>query len=324
MKNTERTIYIYDVKVDKRAAHALVPSLTEIAAVWQAAFNAGTASHKREKGTVVYRIGDMSINDQEGIATLLLRRSDRATPDAAYSHMGTGDLRIAGKEDEEGGDTAAHIVLSLRPEQNTPHTYLAFVEGIPRIGHHYVQSVLNGIIRSACSADKSTFTYPHPTGARLRDGSPRRDSFVPTIELRGHMADDFIADLENGTISNIQLVKQENRTPLAGNEYLAEQTSTLKVAVDKHLPRPDRWNALVRAMTSRKENFQTGRIVFQDPSQKTHTIEIDLDTGTPEQQTYVKSFVVGPIEPPLAQSTSILLPCLIGPMVEKLIADRQV
>lgn len=107
------------------------------------------------------------------------------------------------------------------------------------------------------------------------------------------MADDFIADLENGTISNIQLVKQESKTPLAGNAYLAEETSTLKVKVDKQLPRPNRWTSLLNAMTSRKSDYQLGRIVFQDSFQKTHTVEIDLDTGTPEQQTYVKSFTIG-------------------------------
>lgn len=129
MKNTERTIYIYDIKVDKRAAHAYFPPLAEMAAVWLAAFNAGTASHLREKGAVVYRIGDIAIDDQQGLVKLLLRRGDKSTPDAVYSHMATGEMRIAGKEEQEGGDTAAHIVMSLRPEQNAPNTYLAFFRG---------------------------------------------------------------------------------------------------------------------------------------------------------------------------------------------------
>jgi hypothetical protein len=324
MKNAERTIYVYDIKVDKRAVHALPPALVEMANVWQAAFTAGTAIHKREKGSVVYRIGGMVVDDTAGTMSLLIRRADIAAPDAAYSNMDNGDLRIAKKTPVEGGDTAAHLTVSLRPERRDAHSYLAFLEGVPRIGHHYVQALLNGIIRASCSDDRQTFHYPHPSGAKHRDGSAQLKPFVPTIELRAHLADDFISDLENGTVSNIELIKQEGRTALGGNSYLEESSSILKIDVDKNLPRSGRLDSLIQAMSSKKKDFQVGRIRFQDTHKNSHTVEVDLDSGAIEQGKFIKNFTIAPIDPPLAQSTDVILARLIDPMIAKLLADRHI
>lgn len=323
MKNSERTIYLYDLKVEKRAVHAQVPPLVDICNVWEAAFNAEKATHFREKETVVYRIGDMQVDDAGDTVTLLIRRSDLSAPEAAYSRFDTGKLRIAKKTKKEGGDTAAHLVISLKSEKGAPGTYLALLEGIPHISHHFVQALLNRIIRSSCKADESTFTYSDPSGATTRNG-PKRHPFKPLVKLRGHIADDFGTDLENGTVSNIELVSAEEMAPLGGNKYLSEQKSILKVSVNKDLPKAGRLKSLIKAMVTRKENFETGRIIFKDPDNKSHTIEIDLNSGTPQQQLYVKNFVIPSINPLLAQSTDQILERLRDPMKARLTRDRNV
>ena len=76
LKTAERRIFCYDLIVRARAEHATKPPLRSICAAWMDMFNAKTCSYYREKGTVMYRIGDMDIDKASDIVTILLRRWD--------------------------------------------------------------------------------------------------------------------------------------------------------------------------------------------------------------------------------------------------------
>jgi len=124
LKRSERQVFAYDITVGARAQNAPPPPLQEIINAWQAMYNVGDCSHEREKGAVIYRIGDIDIDQQGQIARILIRRCDTNAANAVYSHRHTGVPRIAAKQADEGGDRAAHLVLSLAEQSGQPNHYL--------------------------------------------------------------------------------------------------------------------------------------------------------------------------------------------------------
>ena len=321
MKNNERYIYFYDLHVKKAAKHAHFPALSDVFAVWNDAFQAEKAKHIREKGSVVYRIGDLNYDSGENTLELLIRRSDVSAAEAAYGNIHSGKLRIATKAQDEGGDVAAHVVMSLKQERSKPNTYLVLIEGVPRVGHLAIQSLLNKLISERYSNDKSVFEYADPGGAR-KDGLPRMRPFTPTIELQGHLSDSFISDLENGSVYGIELMKHKKKTPLGGSAYLHEDTQILKLSVDKNLPSSERWSQILLPIQQKKTDYPQARIRFVDPDKKIRTVKVDLNTGTLSQQLYVKCYRQSGINPPLAQSSSSLVRHLSDPMLARLKSNR--
>ena len=326
MTSTERTVYVYDLVVGKRAAHAPIASLTDLAAVFMTQYNSGDCKHALNNGTLIYRIGDIAIDSQSGVLTLLIRRADQNAPEAAYSHIETGQLRFASKTDDEGGDTGAHLTISTIQEVNKPGTYLCMFEGVPGISHRPVKSLLNSIIRNACQCNPSLFEYEDPSGARTANGSPngapKRKTFVPHLDLRGHMSDDLIRELERGTVEGIELVKSQLTTQLGGDPYLVHDEFSLKVKA-VNIPATNRFSRIMTAM-QRQKSFKTGRITFKNEDGRVRSIVYNLDTGTPEQASYVKSFPVNGITPPLAQSSLAIAPQLTTAMTTELIRQRRI
>ena len=324
MKRTKRTVYYYDVVVGCRATHAQPPDLAELAELWRDFYQSQEAVLLREHGNIIYRVGDVEIDNNERVARLLIRKSDINAPDAAYSNVETGEIRFAPKRENEGGDTAAHLLISLTQEQGSPHVYLCMLEAMTGISHRHVQPLLNTLIRYACGQDSQRFTYPDPAGGRHRDGREKRHSFKPKIELRGHTSDDLARDIERGRVNNLELVADRAQAQFGGDQYLREDTYSLSVKVDRNLPTQNRLGRLIQAMCSRREHFGTGRIRFRDENEKMHTVAYDLQTGAPEQQMYIKSFVIDNINPPMALSSDSIVRHFSDEVERRLKRDRNI
>jgi hypothetical protein len=322
VKRTERQIFCYDLTVTARAKHAVPPPLSDIVGVWQAMYAAGECSHERDKGNVIYRIGDITVDNITQTVRILLRRCDIDAANAVYSHRTTGVPRVATRHVDEGGDRAAHLVVSLKHEKDKPTVYLCHLEGMPGISHRLVQAALNSIIKNAITSKKSTFNYPDPSGARLRSGDPKMHSFHPGIELIGHQSEALVQDIENGQLHNITLVDQRPQNQLGGNQYLIENEYNIRVKASPNIPSQNRMDALISAIQSRKVDYQKAKVRFTDPNGITRTIDYDIATGTPEQQIYVKSYIVSSINPPMDESSTNLVPFLTDAMQARLVSER--
>lgn len=321
MRRTERHIYAYDLVVGSRAQNAPPTPVRELIAAWQTMYDEGQCSHEREKGSVVYRIGDIDIDEQESIARILIRRCDTNAANAVYSHRQTGVPRVAEKEEDEGGDRAAHLVISMNEESASPGHYLCHLEGVPGLSHRLVQATLNAVLKDAIREDHAVFQYPDPNGARVRGGGRKMHSHYPIVELEGHVSQALVRDIEDGEISDVVLVASQPRNNLGGNRYLVEKEKTLRVTVDSGLPRRNRVDAMIAAFQA-KAGFQTAKVRFKDPSGQTRTIDYDIATGSPEQQNYIRSYVIDGINPPMDESCVTLSPFLADAMKAHVIAER--
>ena len=147
MRSTERYVSYHDLVVKNRAKHAPIPPIGRIVELWQKYGKDGALVHERDKGTLRYRIGDMNLNATKGLVVLLVRRAEKNAPNATFSDLETGVLRVA-EEEYEGGDSAAHVVLALGPHE--PNTYLCLIESVSGLSHRIVQGLLNDLVRQAC------------------------------------------------------------------------------------------------------------------------------------------------------------------------------
>jgi hypothetical protein len=321
MKQNERVVYFYDLLVKAKAVHAQIPSLNEIYNMWNSEYVNGGCILEREKGTVTYRIGEMKLEANDTLV-LLIRKCDQNAPDAAYSDVKTGGFRIAEKTPSEGGDTALHLIISLKVQSKRPDTYLCLMEGMNGISHRHIQPLLNNIVRKVCKDDKATFQYDDPAGVKDKEGKIRRTSFVPTVELKGHMSESFAKDLESGSVNGIELVKSLKKISVGGNAYLQEAENSLRIAVDKKIPSQGRLQSILDAITQKNKSYSTGRIRFTDKDGQGHTVNIDLDTGAVEQQLYIKSYREENIRPVMAYSSETIVGHFAKRLIAKLILER--
>jgi hypothetical protein len=322
LKRTERQIFCYDLIIAARAQHATPPSLQALYDAWKDMFDAGTCSHEREEGAVIYRIGDMDIDVGNGVARILLRRCDTNAANAVYSHRHTGTPRIVPQQPEEGGDRAAHLVISLRNEANKPSSYLCHLEGVPGLSHRLVQATLNAVLKKAIQAQKDLFVYPDPGGARLRNGNPKTTPFTPTLELIGHPSASLIQHLEDGRLHDVRLIDQRPHSRLGGNQFLVESEKQIKIKVDPNIPSQNRVQNIISAIQSKQADYQKAKIRFTDPNGISRTIDYDIATGTPEQQIYIQSYRVTGINPPMDESSERIVPALGNNMMARVLAER--
>lgn len=265
----------------------------------------------------------MSIDQHGRYATMLIRRADRNAPNATFSKLSDGSLRVARKEEDEGGDTAAHMILSLRASR--PGACLCIIEIAPGLSHRVVQALLNELIRQKCKGQGEesggrkkpvVFAYSHPSGAKRRE-----TPFQPHIELRGHLAEDLARDIDDGQLRQIELVKDRRSNPIGGDRYLLETEYKLIVKPKQDIPPQQKLQRLIRAFSSCRNDFDKARITFKDSNSRTHTVDINLESGTPEQQLYVRSTLIQNINPPLDQSCDKIQPHFAQKIAEIMISE---
>jgi hypothetical protein len=322
MRRTERRVYSYELKVEKRAKLAPYARLEDIVGAWTSLHGASDTVYERERGDVAYRIGDISIDAAARVVKLLIRRGDIHASNPFFHDRATGNTRAVVRSSTEDGERAAHLVISLDAETDLPNTYLCHLEGVSGISHRHVQAMLNALISRAKHADLANFDYPDPSGARHRDGRPRMLSSMPRVSLEGVPSATILNDLENGVLQGMTLVDRRPRNLVGGNQYLVEKEKYLVVTAAPNMPSSGRFQAVLAAARSQRANFQSMRLRFVDPAGQPRTVGYDIASGTPEQQLYVQSYLVANINPPMDDSSLSLVPFLTHEMVQRVVADR--
>lgn len=185
-----------------------------------------------------------------------------------------------------------------------------------------VQATLNAVLKQSISTERASFVYPDPGGARDRDGNPKTNKFIPSIEMVGHPSPALVNDIERGQLHDIILVDQRPQNQLGGNQYLVENERRLKVKAAPNIPSNGRVQSLIAAFQTRRADFQKAKVRFTDPDGISRTIDYDIATGTPEQQNYVRSYKVTGINPPMDESSVSLAPFLGAAMKTRVMAER--
>ena len=248
-----------------------------------------------EGGTITSVISDVKIDNVADTITLLIEISDTNALNTTYRDHKTRSGRHIEKDIAEGNGFSAHVVISTKPEKAHPNTYLCIVEVMPTVSVYRVQSILNSAIKTACSiSPNGIFTFLKPGGGK------KLATYVPHIVLSGHPSDQFLADIENGTINGLQLVESAGAAQLSQSSYLESKEAIVKFKVSKSIPIGQRITTFVSGLGAHSKKYPVTRISVQ-PERGGKSFHIDIETGTGNliSEAYTKCKRIGGINPPL-------------------------
>ena len=141
-----------------------------------------------------------------------------------------------------------------------------------------IQRVLNRLLFIASKKDKNLFLAPDPSGAVDSKGEPKQIFIRPHIELLGDPSDQFIHDVENGSLSNVEMVKISAVTPWDGNGYLNMDRETLRLMPTQSV---GAFRQVYDTICSvgKKRDFSQAKVVFTTSSKMQRSVTIDTSTG---------------------------------------------
>lgn len=236
MKNDERIIYFYDMVVSSRAEHANKPSMRQMLELLAAEHGAGRFRAAGDKaGHLWHFVGPISFDDANEIATVLIRASDKRSPEYGYSDTTSGALRLLSKTQHEGGDVAAHLVISLTPSE--PDTYIALLEGVSGVSNRNVLSAINRLLTDFYAENPRHFLFPDPGGAKDRAGNIKEHEFKPRFKMQGHISDKLIYGIENGSIGDVELRNNSLHSIVGNDPFITSKSFRLTLSVGPGIPK---------------------------------------------------------------------------------------
>lgn len=324
MQNDLRTFHVYDLEISARKDGASIPTMMEVLEVWRR-MHANRTVFPMLKGNKNLVIGDFHHDLQQNYITILIRLSDKLAPNSVYSDLDTGAFNEHLKVGNQGADYGCHVIVSTAPEAAQANVYTCCVEKVTGLPAGIVQRMLSMFLHFEYSANEKFYQYPAPGGGLKKDGSPRMDRCLPHIEMRGRPSDTLINDINNGTLSGISLVKAEQVAPIAGAPYLIKQTSELKLSIDQGNLPAQVFQGLQHALQQNSGEYGIAKVSYKIPnSKRVVTVELNAATGQPLNDLYIEAYDIGPIFPPLAQSSQNIVQRLITPAVAEFLQKRAV
>jgi len=324
MRNDRRQFYIYDLEVGARKVGAVIPTMDDLVPIFQRMKDT-SRTYPISADTATMLIGDIHIDAAQQFITLLVRVSDKTAPNSVTSDPAAGVFNVHAKGPNQGADFGCHVLISTAQEQGLANVYTCAIERVSGIPSSFVQRLLSKLLNYEYQDDAASFSYLHPGGGLTRQGLPRTDRCCPHIELRGRPSDTLIADINNGRITGISLVKTEPVGHLAGAAYLRKTESELRLQVDQDNLPGNLWQSLLQAFQANSGNYGVAKVSYKIPgNQKTVTVKIDANTGHPLEEMYVKFFDITNIYPFLDHSAMQIVVHFRDMAIADFIAHRDI
>jgi hypothetical protein len=318
-KSKERIISFFDVVL---TAHTygqkldlppfpLVNFIRQIDAWYQADTCPQLGRHSAE---TVY-LADMSISANRKRVDLLINRSDRDASDTVYSNPKIKRRRKLSKNDGEGHDFSAHMIISLVPKGNT---YQAALEVSPGLASGKVAWFLNYLIRHCINETKDDYKMPHPDNSTNSAGVQRLVVAYHKVELRGHPSDELLNSINSGVLDSIELIDKRKRNlnwDSNGNTKEIQRSVILR-------PGPKasarNFNRIKEAASlSFQKNYSEARVKFKAPNGISTTVTLETQHMQLANDTiYVKKEKISGFSSLIDSSSQSLNPEIVDKMAK--------
>ena len=167
------------------------------------------------------RITDMSIDNENQIANLLIQYADKSVADPAFGNLETGVLRFEPKLDGEGIAVSAHMAISLVPRTPRSNIYLTLIEDVP------------GITRSRI-APFLTSEFKHSCDFMFRDENGQNNRCRPLVTVVSHASQTLREELRRGQLNSIDLIKLDYQEPRFDEQgYTREISRHIKLRLSR-------------------------------------------------------------------------------------------
>lgn len=325
MKSTERLIYFFELLVDVNKEAASPPLLTAIVEKLSEAFNASKAVLELNKGTGSIEILDMNVDENRQLVTFYFRHADKNGADVYFADPKAGTSRIERKRAGEGRGYGGHFTVSLIPRAGSQDVYAAMLEQAPGVNSSLVTRLLQSILRVMYQANPKLFVCDDISGARDRNGAPKQVGFRPMLSLRGLPSQQLIADLERGTVQEVQLIEDRQGAQFGARQWLREDAKVVKLkVVDPARAVQNMWDNLTTVFRERNaaDNVNRARIKFKRVDGETDSVEVDAETGDILDRRYVKAKRISDLDPGLDECSDGIVPHFAQIIETELIANR--
>jgi hypothetical protein len=302
--------------------HAAAPPISEVIGALQRKVAEGEAYHRINYRSEALTLRDIVIDDTNKLAILLITHADPSAPNAVYADIHRKTAEVIRKKPNEANEYGAHVIVSLAEEPHRPHTYLALIERVPTVGRALINRLLNAVINKICTQDESTFQCADQAGQRLPNGATKTVSYRPILSFSGHPSDDFIRDLEEGTLNGLMLYHAEEQVQLGRSPYLTKSETSLKVSVDRRRLTSNLWANLKETLFGESEKWEKARIRFTNNKGRPASVSIASVSGNILDDSYVRTVNIRDINPHLDNSSTHIVQHLADKMIEELFVYR--
>jgi hypothetical protein len=195
---------------------------------------------------------------------MLIGFADPNAADPTFNDRSKKKRRVVPKVGDEGLEHSAHIVWYF--ETSTNNKPCAFyLEGATGLSSTAIVRFINTLLREFSKLYPSHFTALDPTGAHNTDGTAKKISLRPRLELRGHPSAEFIRDLKDGEISELELITESKSAKVWDSHGYAVEDHRgvlLKPSPVKHVPAAKAFiDGVLSAGT--KQDYEKSRVAFK-------------------------------------------------------------
>lgn len=195
---------------------------------------------------------------------MLIGFADPNAADPTFNDRPAKKRRVVPKVGDEGLEHSSHIVWYYEDQaRNKPCAF--YLEGATGLSSTAIVRFVNKLIREFCKLYPQHFTILDPTGAHDADGTPKRIRLRPSLELRGHPSAEFIRDLNDGEITELELITESKAADVwDANGYAVEDYRgvLLKPSTLKHVPKAKKFIDGVLS-SAVKHDYEKSRVVFK-------------------------------------------------------------
>lgn len=212
-----RWTYYYDFHLKSFPDDAPQFDFEEIIPKVQQLLKAGNAVHQYKNHEITIRIKEIEVKNK--YFGILLHLSDIKATDPAFSHTGTGAVRVEEKKEGEGIAAACHILFKRGCINDQKGRHLAIIEEVIGIPKSMVEQFMTFILKTSCETH-----YKNPIEKGKKEKICR-----PIARFNGHASTTLKDSLKTGTLQYITLFNHKKGEYIDDNKELLTTEKVIKL-----------------------------------------------------------------------------------------------
>lgn len=260
----ERWMLYYELVLKSSPDDAPFFDMPQIIRPLRQLWEADEAYYLFEKEQAALRIRDFDIDEDAGVAKLLINLSDKRISDPVFENLETGELRTEPKLDGEGVALSAHMLISLNRIAGRRYpVFQVLLEDVPGIGRTKLAPFLTSLIKKS-----ETWEFTDDNGIRKK--------CRPIVDMAAHLGAKFRDDLKNCMLSEVELVSFDNPDREFDEEgYIQEKSRKVILGITEE-DENERLRILNRLKrTAADQGYEKMLVRYKKPEGKSKSISID-------------------------------------------------
>lgn len=284
MDKRHRYVYFFDLKVETHSTARNVKKcfqqpIADILARIHSS-NPKGRHYSYKKDSLHFYVADWQFDPSLNLFNILINKSDGNSADPTFTDVTKNTRRVISKEDGEGLDQSSHIIL--KPLAGEQYKMQLLLERGALIGSYHLKALFGRLVSDSRHTSPDFFIQNHPDGEVVK-GSPKKMNMRYSVEVDGHISDNFEDDLSKGVFKDIELISDTPSLDSLDTIYMPTQkTETIKLKPNKHFS----LNALKSFVNKRSKQFEKARVRFKHENGTDRDVEIQTDSFS--ETNYIK------------------------------------